>query len=688
MRRRLRGTRLLVGLLLISLIFGLQIPSLMAASPESLEARLQGVAVTISEVDLTWTVAGTGATTAVIQRDGTEIGRVDAGALQFVDTGVAPAQTYSYAVTLVDAAGTQVAAPAPITLRTPAEPETPDTTPPGLVETLSVTPTNEGLLLDWYDSVDDSEVTAYRIYRDDALIATVNGSTLNYLDRGADPSVGHRYAVEAIDPVGNRSKPVNVESSPFDPDTSPAVPPLDATSAYAESTAPEIPGPEASYAPELRRYPYLTDLVEGHVTINWATDRSRMGGSAKWGEVAADGSCDPTNTVEATREPITVNGVGQYQWKAMLTLEPGKQYCYRVYLRSTDLLGSDRSPRFWTQVPTGSSEPFSFVVFGDWGYTDNTGTNPHQANLMQEIADSGARFAITTGDNAYQSGSQKNYGDLLQTGLATSAVFGPKFWTIPGRSIPIFPVLGNHDFLSSARLLPMLVNFPQDRAAELSGGSYERTGEFPNAWYAFNVGNARFYVLMTAWAGPEMTNDDMYRLDYENHWRPGSAEYEWLRNDLAAHPNELKFAFVHFPFYSDNSAQISDTYLQGPNSLEGLLASHGVDITFAGHAHIYQRNHPQVGELVTYVTGGGGARLAAMNHCREYNAYGLGWSYIKDEGSSCNAQVPQTPTHVYHFLLVKVDGNTVTVTPTDQHGHTFDEVTYTINAEGVLEPAA
>jgi hypothetical protein len=31
---------------------------------------------------------------------------------------------------------------------------------------------------------------------------------------------------------------------------------------------------------------------------------------------------------------------------------------------------------------------------------------------------------------------------------------------------------------------------------------------------------------------------------------------------------------------------------------------------------------------------------------------------------------------VYHFLLVSVDGTTVTVTPTDELGRTFDQQTY------------
>ena len=57
---------------------------------------------------------------------------------------------------------------------------------------------------------------------------------------------------------------------------------------------------------------------------------------------------------------------------------------------------------------------------------------------------SGAQFAISTGDIGYPNGSQTNYGDLNQTGANVSAVFGPQYWAVPGQSIPLHGVTGNH----------------------------------------------------------------------------------------------------------------------------------------------------------------------------------------------------------------------------------------------------
>src|SRR5215211_2717845 len=168
-----------------------------------------------------------------------------------------------------------------------------------------------------------------------------------------------------------------------------------------------------SYSPVLRRYPYLTDVVGSYATLNWATDRSETSGLVRFGKVGSE-ACT-AHSVIPTKTPISVNGILQYQWKAQLNLAPGTQYCYRVYLGTSptnqiDLLGSDPAPSFWTQVPTGTTQSFSFVVIGDWGYVDSSGTNPAQANFRSLSASSGARFAVTTGDNGYPDGNQKNLG--------------------------------------------------------------------------------------------------------------------------------------------------------------------------------------------------------------------------------------------------------------------------------------
>jgi hypothetical protein len=448
----------------------------------------------------------------------------------------------------------------------------------------------------------------------------------------------------------------------------------------------------ASYSSQLRRYPYLTDVVGPYATINWATDRSQISGAVRFGKVGSE-SCT-AHYVSATKAAITVNGVLEYQWKAMLNLMPATQYCYRVYLGSSpvneiDLLGSDPAPTFLTQVPSGATNSFSFVVFGDWGQVDSAGTNPSQANLMSLIASSGARFALTTGDNGYPSGSQANFGDLIQTGSNLSAIFGPSFWTVPGASMPIFPSMGNHGLNSSDTSHPALLTWPQDRAVSTSNGRYVKetycclngtsSASYATAWYAFDAGPARFYILNTAWSDSNIGTATAYKNDYDYHWAPGTPQYEWLVADLAAHPSVLKFAIFHYPLLSDNPNEATDTYLLGNSSLEGLLKQNGVDIAFTGHSHIYERNLPSSAGIFNYTTGGGGATIGTLGTCTPLDAYAIKFTTT---GKACgSAPVPTSAAQVYHFLKVTVNGTNVTVTPINSLGQSFDVRNYVFSAD-------
>ena len=448
-------------------------------------------------------------------------------------------------------------------------------------------------------------------------------------------------------------------------------------------------------APPLRRYPYLTDTVGSAATVNFGTDRTSTRAAVKWGRQGVE-SCT-AHTAAATRTAITVNGVAEYQWTAPLDLAADTAYCYRVYLEPSfqgqseiDLLAMDAAPSFRTQVPAGSAEPFSFAVFGDWGQVDASGANADQANVLAGIAASGARFAFTTGDNAYPSGSQDNYGDLQQTGANLSGVFGPTFWTRPGRSVPVFPAIGNHGLNRADANHPHLLNWPQTRAVAASGGRYARdtycckngtpSTALPSTWYAFSAGKARFYVLDAAWPDNLAGNATPQKNDFDYHWAQDAAEYKWLQADLAAHQGEMKFAVLHYPMYSDNATEGSDSYLRGKDKLEGLLNRYGTTIAFTGHSHVYERNTAvKKTGVVNYVTGGGGAAVEPIGAkgCSPWDAYGIGWSFSRSAGSACGAATPPASvSQVFHFLLVTISGATVTVTPTDSTGRTFDVKSY------------
>lgn len=677
----------------VGAVIGILVLGFGSLEPEPVDARqpgrphgLRAVAVSPSEVDLSWSLSDA-ADLYLLRRNGVLLERViPTGVGAYVDGTVEPGMVYSYSVAAVAADGSVSRPSTSATVRTPALPDSADTTPPSEPESLDATAYSNGVALSWGDANDDTAVTAYRLWRDGLLLSTVDAATLGYIDHAAARGHTIRYTLEALDASGNRSEP---SSTTVSGDPSPGLAPsaLEPEATASALTTSSVGG----YLTALKRYPYLTDLVANYVTVNWGTDRSSTVGSVNWGSVGSDGSCNPTNVVTGIRTATSVNSVSQYQWKATLTLQADKTYCYRVYLNGTDLLGTSASPRFTTQLPAGSTSAFSFAVFGDWGRAPTSSTNQDLSNVMARISESGARFALSVGDNAYESGGQANYGDLYQTGPNISAVFGRNYWAKVGASLPLFAAVGNHGFARSESNLPDLLNWPQDRAVSLSGGKYQKetycclngtsSGSYPSAWYAFDAGAARFYVLTASWTDTNVGTATAYKNDHDYHWSSTRAEYQWLENDLKAHPSALKFAVFHYPIYSDNTSETSDTYLQGSTSLQGLLGRYGVDIAFNGHAHIYQRNRPDADGLVTYVTGGGGAKLSSVRACSAVDAYGIGWSYNDNAGTACGAAPrPASVDHVYHYLLVSVAGTRVTVTPIDELGRRFDVQTYDFGA--------
>ena len=79
----------------------------------------------------------------------------------------------------------------------------------------------------------------------------------------------------------------------------------------------EAPAAHAAVAPQLTRYPYLTDVVQTFATVNFATDRSNTTAKLKYGRVGQE-SCT-AHSVTRVEDGIVVGTASEYQWKAKLT---------------------------------------------------------------------------------------------------------------------------------------------------------------------------------------------------------------------------------------------------------------------------------------------------------------------------------------------------------------------------------
>jgi len=539
----------------------------------------------------------------------------------------------------------------------------------------------------------------------------------------------------------------------------------------AGASAGDTPVPVTPYSgfnPALARAPYVTDLTQTSAYVTWATT-SQTPGSIKVAPTV-NGSC-PSSTTQwdasaikvTTALPGPVNPVNsagsssmtgwaysfsdgattfhQYQSSVRLSgLTAGTAYCYAIFSTAkagaVDLLPSTQPTQSFTTLddPASPAPSQTFAVLGDVGesfyYTSSSqslpfpeGYNPDQAALLSQIGSSGAKFMLLAGDLSYSGGTQATYGDLTHSSTQSelSNVFGPAYLPTTG-GLPVFTADGNH-----GQNVVTLRNWPTSDTARASGGTYALdsysgvdgiSGTFPDSWYAFSSGNVRLYMLDVAWSDSTLgsTTGNLcatpsacrgYQADYDEHWQPTSAEYQWLAGDLAAHPGGVKIAVFHFPLRSDNATQPSNPYLLNDpvnpaagTSLEALLATNGVRLAFTGHAHTYQRIAPLgSGQIVSYVVGGGGGVLEPVlggSTCksllRTADVFAIGWSpsrtsppdgkgsycgpAINQGGAALAAATPQSAADVYSYALITVTGTSVRVVGVNAAGQQFDAQTY------------
>jgi chitodextrinase len=218
------------------------LPGAADTTPPPAPTGLTATPTSSSQVDLNWSPAGgSGAAAGYrIYRNGSLVGSTTA--TSYMDTGVTPGTTYTYAVTAYNAAGS-VSGPSNVaTATTPASGEmpnpvirtrpTPATNRPGydigphrdalgvptpltVREPMPMLAPPTGLVaaivsssqinLSWTVPIDDRRVDGYRIYRNGVALAAT--ATTSYADSKLDPGTTYTYTVRAYDTAGTLSPP-------------------------------------------------------------------------------------------------------------------------------------------------------------------------------------------------------------------------------------------------------------------------------------------------------------------------------------------------------------------------------------------------------------------------------------------------------------------------------------------------
>lgn len=346
----------------------------------------------------------------------------------------------------------------------------------------------------------------------------------------------------------------------------------------------------------LARYPHLEMPTTTSALIQWNTT-SQKPTVLFWGPTTA---CDHkiTQTDSVHNHQVFLSG-----------LTPESKYYYRALL-DTDTTGVEH---FYTAKPSSTKE-VKFFVIGDSSPYTGFGSSPEQLLVAAQIQKKEFDFGLHVGDINQHIGEEYDlvyyqaYVDIL-------------------KHATIFTCIGNHDTYFDGTLT-------YQNSFELFHNNPDSTERY----YSANFGNVHIISLDT-------------NLPYD----PSSPQYQWLVNDLTSSMRKATlwtFVINHQPPYSEGwpgyPGEIGvRTYLIP------LYEKYGVDMSFSGHTHNYERGC--LNGVYYIITGGGGAPL--------------------EDGTQ-----PYTYDHVakrineHHFTYIQIDGNLCILQAINLNGQLIDEV--------------
>src|ERR1043166_7444812 len=94
--------------------------------------------------------------------------------------------------------------------------------------------------------------------------------------------------------------------------------------------------------------------------------------------------------------------------------------------------------------------------------TDHVVQQPEETRTLDRACELALLLGRDRGDAARHDLAALRNVALQQVGTDVSAIFAPAFWGVPGRSVPVFNVTGNHGFTNGNF---QVVNWPEANAA-------------------------------------------------------------------------------------------------------------------------------------------------------------------------------------------------------------------------------
>ena len=304
----------------------------------------------------------------------------------------------------------------------------------------------------------------------------------------------------------------------------------------------------------LPRQPYMVMQTPNSITIKWQTPKKEIGKVAY--------GLTPKNLNHVLMENISSD-------KHSLTipkLQECTQYFYSVSSSSLDI---DNKGRSFTTLCQNADKQRVWVI-GDSGKKGEK-----QERVYKQMLDyiennfNALNMWVLLGDNAYKSGTQKQYNE---------AMFEP-YSELIKRFTP-WAVIGNHDARRWA--FYDIFDFPINGE---NGGVASQNESF----YSVDSGNLHLVML-----------------DSETVSRDSDGDMaKWLREDLKSNTKPWVIVAFHTPPYSDGGHKSDSSYDSGGRMQEmretfvPIFDQYGVDLVLSGHSHNYERSKLLVGHTKT-----------------------------------------------------------------------------------------
>jgi hypothetical protein len=205
-------------------------------------------------------------------------------------TGLTPGASRSYYVRCQDAKSNANPDDYLITF-TVSKDSTSPTVPSGVTAAAA---SGSQIVVRWSASTDNMGVTGYKVYRNNAVVATLNA--LSYTDSGLTPATTYSYRVSAIDAAGNES----------------------GLSTAASVTTPAIPAPVISGVTS-------ASITTASARIQWTTNEPTTG-RVEYGTTTSYGSSVATGTTAGTSHSVDLTGLKAataYQFRVVVTNASG-----------------------------------------------------------------------------------------------------------------------------------------------------------------------------------------------------------------------------------------------------------------------------------------------------------------------------------------------------------------------------